>query len=333
MKLLSRQCKKLSVGLAALSVVLSCVGLSGAQEKSLELVPVRQLRSERPLFVGGYHFFSAASGLVKRGRYFYVVADDAQVLGYFQSGRLAKVLPLLHRRELPANASLRAKIKPDFEALTWVEVEGKVGLIALCSGSGELRNAGVYLPLNNDGKPGTPVEFDLKPVYDKLRERFTDLNVEGLSVVGDRLRLLQRGNSSLSPNAVIDLKLEPFLEAMLCGGAVSPDALLDVRVVDLGTVDGARGPVRWTFTDLCPIGEGRSVFTAAAEDTDNPYEDGEVLGSAIGVLEADGTVSKFWKVSQIVKLEGIAVKGKIAYVVTDQDDPEHAATLYKVRLP
>lgn len=311
----------------------SSVVSAQTQEEPLVLEPVRELHTKEAVFPGGPRFLSAASGMVVRGRDFYVVADDTQLLGYFQSHRRLRQITILNRPPLPADPKLRGKIKPDFEALTLLDIGTRPQLLALCSGSGELRNSGVLIPLRRDGRPGEPLEFDISPVYDALRQQFVDLNIEGVSVVGEHLRLLQRGNSSQSGNAVIDLKLAPFLLAATRGRPVGAETIAKVCEVDLGTVTGSHGPVRWTFTDLCPLTNGRSLFTAAAEDTDNPYEDGEIIGSAVGVLEADGTVSHFQKVEQIVKLEGIAVAGDLVYVVTDSDNPQEPATLFSLKLP
>lgn len=317
----------------SIAITLLTQGTGSAEESPLSLKAAGRLRAEQPLFQSGPFYFSAASGLVRHGKHFYVVADDAQVLGYFRWGRPARVINILQRPPLPANSSLRAKVKPDFEALTLLESGPEASLLAVCSGSGEYRDSAVYLPLSQDGRPKARVEIDLKPLYDKLRERFSQLNVEGVSVVKDRVRLLQRGNSSKDPNAIIDLDLEAFLRAVKKEQRISPDIVREIKEIDLGTTAGSDGPVRWTFTDLCPLEDGRSVFTAAAEDTDNPYEDGEILGSAIGVLELDGTISSFRRVKQKIKLEGVAVKGRMLYLVTDADDPKNAAVLYKVKLP
>lgn len=314
--------------------LLSCSTVSAQTESEpLVLTPGRSLHTARAVVPQGPRYLSAASGMVVRGRHFYVVADDTQILGYFQGHQALRQTTILRRPPLPAEPKLRGKLKPDFEALTLLDIGTQPQLLALCSGSGRRRNSGVLIPLLPNGRPGPPLEFDLKLVYDALRERFVDLNIEGASVVGEHLRLLQRGNSSQSGNALIDLKLAPFLLAAMRGKSVGAEVLAKVQDVDLGTVPGSQGPVRWTFTDLCPLGGGRSIFTAAAEDTDNPYEDGEIIGSALGVLEADGTVSFFRKVDQVVKLEGVAVAGDTIYLVTDSDNPEEPATLFQLKRP
>jgi hypothetical protein len=324
--------KYLTPCVAAYAAFLFCFSPASAEQAPLPLTPLRELHTATPVLPGGPRYLSAASGLVVQGQDFYVVADDHQILGSFRGDQPLRQLTILDRPALPTDSSLRARLKPDFEALTALEIGGRPYLLALCSGSGELRNSGVLIPLLGQGRLGKPLEFDISPVYRALHDRFVDLNIEGVTVVGERLRLLQRGNSSRSANAVIDLRLSTFLLAASRGKSVSEKAIFNIQEVDLGTTPGSDGPVRWTFTDLCPLDNGRCLFTAAAEDTDNPYQDGDVLGSAVGVLEVDGSVSRFHQVEGLIKLEGISVVGDTVYLVTDSDDPEHPATLFSTPL-
>lgn len=62
---------------------------------------------------------SAASGLVRAGKFLYVVADDELHLGVFDAaGAAAGSLLRLFDGELPESGSKRKKKKPDLEALT-----------------------------------------------------------------------------------------------------------------------------------------------------------------------------------------------------------------------
>jgi hypothetical protein len=66
----------------------------------------------------GLKFLSAASGLVRVGERFYVVADDELQLGMFTAGSAAPLrLVRLFEGELPAGARKRKAVKPDFESL------------------------------------------------------------------------------------------------------------------------------------------------------------------------------------------------------------------------
>lgn len=299
----------------------------------LNLTPVGELR------LGGKKgHVAAASGLVKVDDTFHVVADDSLDLSTFSTdlaeGGVEK--RLLDRQELPQDEKQRKAFKPDLESLTQVSTQTGEALLALGSGSTESRHTGVYLGLDSDGQTGKPIAFDLSPLYHSLGQQFPQLNIEGAAALDGKLRLLQRGNGEDSSNAIIDLDLHDSIEAASQGKALTPDLIRGTKSVDLGSTTGSQGEVPWTFTDLTSLGDGRSLFIAAAEDTDNPYDDGEILGSAVGVMEADGTISQLRPTVQNVKLEGLAVEttdeGLQAYLVTDGDDPHRPATMYKVGL-
>lgn len=279
-------------------------------------------------------FVSAASGLVQVGDDLFVVDDDSISLGIFSAKTLApgRSIPLFRRRPQSGDKEARKVSKPDLESLAWVETSGGSGLLAFGSGSSPHRNTGVFLRFSQ-GRVTQVLNFDLTPLYEKLGDRIQDLNVEGLASLGETLRLVHRGNSARGSNAIVDLDLETVMQSAQRGRAVGPEALKSISEVELGAVEG----VPWTFTDLAPLGDGRSLFLAAAEDTDDPYSDGEILGSAVGILEADGTVTGFRAVSNTVKLEGVHVQKEAQHyqlwMVSDPDSKSTPARIYRLSLP
>ncbi len=306
-----------------------------------------QLFLKDPTAPGRGDYLSAASGLVIVGAYRYAVADDENHLAIFDSdqpssatqnrGTLLQLFP----GTLPADKAARKKAKPDLEALTFLspEVSGTAhgALLAIGSGSGDKRNRGALIPLNANGTTtGAVHEIDLMPLYEKLGTEFTELNIEGVAVSGSSLRLLQRGNGRAGFNAVVDLDLGKVSKALAAGGnALTPDMIASIQKLDLGSVPGVqRLRVPLTFTDLTVLPDGRSVFTAVAEDTPNAWEDGPIVGAAVGILAADGSLVVVQQFTPSdVKLEGISAtvggKGGIALeMVTDPDDPSQPATAY-----
>jgi hypothetical protein len=164
-----------------------------------------------------------------------------------------------------------------------------------------------------------------------------ELNLEGVAVVGDRLRLFQRGNgapagAAVAVDAAVDLPLAGFL-AFIDGGPVPP--VLGVTWFQLGVA----GSVRYGFTDVHALPDGRLLFLASAEDSPNAIDDGQVHGTRIGIiddrgvrttdlLDADGHVAP-------VKGEGlVAVPGEPGrvYVALDLDDPDLPSELCTVEL-
>ena len=153
------------------------------------------------------------------------------------------------------------------------------------------------------------------------------------------LRLFQRGNGAprgeLQPvNATCDIGWSILWEHIRFGGP--PPPLRDVTQYDLGDLGG----VRLTFTDAAAMPGGGVLFLATAEDSPDAIRDGEVFGTAIGVLGDDDSprwapLSDAQGEPLRVKAEGLAVDwdepGR-AYVVLDSDTSRAPAELLEVQL-
>jgi hypothetical protein len=299
----------------------------------LELRKLRDLEVEEPSGPGRPAHLSAASGVVRRADYVYVIGDDELHLGVFElssgrPGRLERVL----EGALPDGHDERSDEKPDLEALTLLPpFEGHPygALLGLGSGSGPRRDRGFVCALAADGALGEePREIDLEPVYRLLREHIADLNVEGAATMGDRLWLLQRGNSELGSNVVAELSLEQVLRSLREDLTSDAHELENVRSYDLGDIEG----VELTFSDATPIAERLLVFTASAE-----ADDGGIRGSVVGTLELDGSVNRLRTIDRRWKVEGVHAAidtGVLDFTfVCDQDDPDTPLPLLAATMP
>lgn len=188
---------------------------------------------------------------------------------------------------------------------------------------------------------------DCEALYDALAARTefagSELNIEGAACLRDRLWLANRGNGAPrgevgAVDAIAELRLDAVL-AYLDGRGPVP-SIERVTQVDLGTVRGAR----LTFTDLAPSRDGRLWFLAAAERSPNAYDDGEVAGAAIGVVEpwADSAALSVLVEQDgshaYCKPEGLAIAGTrgsevIAYACVDADDPDVPSDLITIAAP
>jgi hypothetical protein len=274
---------------------------------------------------------SAASGLVQHGPVVYVVADDETFLDVYAiatARRTARVS--LFDDVLPDEPKARKERKPDLEALTALP-DGR--LLALGSGSTELRARGVVLarPDGEGEAPHDPRIIDLAPLYGSLRRRFPELNIEGAAACGGLIRLLQRGGAGRD-NAVIDLDLTATLRRIDDRLPLDAELVCAVRSVPLGVLDG----IALGFTDAAPIDESSAeiAFVAAAEDTDDPYEDGPCRGSVIGILDAEAHVTRVDRIAGCAKIEGLAVRPGVGLLmVADPDDRAQRAPLFEADWP
>ena len=287
-----------------------------------------------PLPASGAHL-SAASGLVKVGPYLYVVGDDELSLGRFDGHSHAPgSLVRLFDGTLPTSPGGRKAAKPDLEALALLPAgpEHPFGaLIAFGSGSRPNRQRAALLALTAQGEvDGRPHTVDLAPLYQPLWANFDNLNIEGAFVVGLAMCLLQRGNAPAGLNACIRFELDAFA-AWLHGHAPAPSAE-SITHFELGSIGG----VPLGFTDGTPLPDGGWLFSAAAEDTRDPYLDGRCTGSIVGVVDATGRLRRTERLVGRHKVEGISASADGSalelLMVTDADNRQSPALLLTATL-
>ncbi|MBC8070991.1 MAG: hypothetical protein IAG13_21885 [Deltaproteobacteria bacterium] len=265
---------------------------------------------------------SAASGLVRVGDELWIVADDELALARYSFDGHAVGEPLvLFAGELPREPRARKRAKPDLEALVAL---GDGDVLALGSGSRKNRDRGALV------RGGRVHGVDLEGLYRRLAQDFDRLNVEGASVLGDRLVLLTRRTGRSGGNTLVHLDLAATRRAL----ATAQPALGGELVVDIVEVAlGEEGGAPYGFTDATPDGDAL-LFTAAAEATDDPYDDGACRGCIIGRADARGRVLTRWSVTPTLKLEGITTfDDHTVLVVADADDAAIASPLLRARLP
>lgn len=312
----------------------------------------------------------AASGVAFFGPRLLVVQDDAAYIAWVDPDTgLADPVPLAAgadgRRRF--EVALGNKVhKPDHEALAVLtfEEDGVLVDVALALGSGSTPARQRVALVREQGDGSHPrmarralevLEVAADGWYTKLRgaTRFagSELNVEGCVARGDTLVLFQRGNgavregvAAVNATACVDLGA---LIAYLAGDGPPPEPTsIAPRPLPIPT---AFGDATLGFTDATLGPDGVMLYLAAAERSPNTYDDGEILGSAIGLIaapdaptgapvvitHADGSVFRG-------KAEGIAFAADRAasmsednlrvFVVVDADDPGTPAELLEVEL-
>ena len=272
---------------------------------------------------------SAASGLVRHKDVYYVIADDQLSLAVFSLNIPSHhyFVPLISG-DLPTDKKLRKKVKPDWEALVALTIEGDFfTLLAVPSGSTTLRTRGVRVNFQNQKVVSTKfVDFTI--LYHHLQTRFQELNIEGAAVKDNVLNLFQRGNGRSAQNAVIDLDLKKVLANINESGVINPECIIQIKEYDLGQIKN----VNLSFTDACYCTDGSLFFLAAAEDIQSTYDDGAYVGAVLGQLNTAGEVISVTEVECPAKPEGLWVDktdtGYKIYIVTDADNPDQTSQLY-----
>jgi hypothetical protein len=300
----------------------------------LRLRTLRELRLEEPSAPGRPPHVAAASGVVRRGDFVYVIGDDELFLAVFEltaadrPGTLRRALA----GELPLGRDARGDAKPDLEVLTVLPPFGGHpygALLGLGSGSAPGRDRGFVWALDADGALRDAARaVDLAPLYERLAERIDRLNIEGASVLGDRLWLLQRGGADRAAGIVAELSLAHVMDSLQRDLRIDAHELAGLRAYDLGTLQG----VPLTFSDATPVADELLVFTASAE-----AEDGGIRGSVVGTLDRGGEVRRLRTIDRRFKVEGVHASidtGVVDFLfVCDQDDPDTPSPLLAAAMP
>lgn len=203
-----------------------------------------------------------------------IVSDDAPFV--FRCARDGRVLSSIPVTGLPtALTRIPKPQKPDFEAAVSGTVDHQQCLVAFGSGSLEgVRDSVLILPL---AAPGDQRVKSLSPFYAHIRQHFgiakKDFNIEGAALRGDKFVLFNRGT-----NHVICCSFKKLMKHLLANGELPKLSGWTVDLPKTGTyITGFSGG------DF--INEDHLLFCASAEATTDWYQDGEVLGSYIGVLK------------------------------------------------
>jgi hypothetical protein len=291
----------------------------------LELRKLRDLDVSREDDGDRAPYIAAASAVVRRGDFVYVIGDDEHDLGVFE---VSSPDP---GRMRPAIADDGDGDKPDFEALSALppfEGASHGALFGLGSGSKRTRDRGFFWRLGPDGAlDGEPEEIDLHPLYERLRDEIEELNVEGAAVLEDALWLFHRGNDEASSNAVIEVSLAQAMESLRADHRLDVDEIQRVRDYELGELDGTR----LCFSDATPLSDELIVFTASAEG-----EDGEICGSVVGTVSRAGTVERLRTIDRRWKVEGVHAAidtGVIDFVFVCDQDADEPSPLLSATMP
>ncbi len=293
-----------------------------AIEKVRELA-IAPLGNNRPAFV------ISASGLVRIEHRVLIVADDEFHLAEFdlrnnQPGSWIRLLP----GSLASDYRERKKQKPDLETVTRIRPDQFAtfgSLLVVPSMSRPNRITGALIKLKNDLTiSDSPVPIDFSHIRKKLAQSIDGLNVEGIAIQEAVTKLFHRGSKSKGKSVVAELDTRTFLHALHDTHKPLSSCILELREYDLGDIEG----IGLSFTDAVPMPDGRVVFLATAEATDDEYRDGANLGSSLGIMKVNGDIERIIRISGREKFEGICAD----YLTTKATSSDRAAHSMEVLL-
>lgn len=218
----------------------------------------------------------SASGIVKAGNSNYVAGDDSPYLFCYSEGFTETKKIRIFSADKVEGDRITKKHKPDFEAMEKIH-EAEIAVFGSGSKSPQ-RDYFIRILLKED-------EHEVKTnqisgFYKKLKELdiFSDseFNIEAAAEYQGQFFLFNR-----KKNIVIKFSYEEFV-AHIENDAPQPEVFVTaVKLPEINGLEaGFSGATAFPNRPLL-------IFTASVEDTDNAYDDGDILGSFIGVLDME----------------------------------------------
>lgn len=216
----------------------------------------------------------SASGVEVTNSGIYVIGDDSPWIFLLNKNfEVEKKYHLFPKNET-GDSIIEKMQKPDLEALTKGNREG-TKLYAFGSGS---KSPERDVLLEIDLLDSMQVkEHALMDFYSTLRNEANlsaeDLNIEAAEVLEENLFLFNRGK-----NLILKYSLSEFNNYLIAGGKTPVPIIYEILLPEISSIpSGFSGATVDERT-------GSIIFTATVEDTQNWIDDGEVLGSFIGVI-------------------------------------------------
>ncbi|MFN3999171.1 DUF6929 family protein [Algoriphagus sp.] len=268
----------------------------------------------------------SGSGIIKSGQLYYVIGDDSPFLFCLNNDfKIVSKTPLVDTANF-SEKRIEKSIKPDFEALELIS-DSEIVIFGSGSKSPE-RNIFMRILL----KDSLIIEkYDISEFYSNLRNftilQDSELNIEAAAYRDNQLFLFNR-----KKNLIISFVYKDLL-AYIKGEKEFPK--WEIVQFSLPKIDG----IEAGFSGATALfGEPKIIFTASVENTDNAYDDGEILGSFIGIVDiSNNNISKSFNHCKIpnpeanLKVESVAIEEEISTgktkVVLISDDDKGNSTL------
>ena len=262
----------------------------------------------------------SGSGIIRSGELYYIIGDDSPFL--FTLNKEFKAIsktPLLDSVNFSEDRIIKSK-KPDFEAL---EMIGKNEIVVFGSGSkSPERNIFIRILLKD---PMIIERYDISELYNNLRNlpllKDSELNIEATAFRNNQIFLFNR-----KKNLIIKFNYQDLL-TYIKGERDFPEP--EIRQFYLPKING----IEAGFSGATALqDEAKIIFTASVENTNNAYDDGEILGSFIGMIDiSNNKISQFFEYCEIpntaanLKVESVTIEEEISsgetkvILITDDD--------------
>lgn len=287
---------------------------SASSSEAVEKMQVLKLtaRTTREVF---YEQLPSASGLEYVQGTFYVLGDDSPYLFQLnEKYELVNRTPLFDTTGV-VNGRIPKAVKPDLESMAAFTYGRDDMLLLLGSGASKARNKGYLINLSEEMEVQ---ELNMSRFYTFLKqvlrlESEGQLNLEGLATDQVYTYLLQRPLGA-GGNTLLRFNTDAFKDFILGRAEMPAVAVYHFKLPQIGQLPSG-------FSGAFAMG-GKLFFTASVEETPNAIEDGEVLGSFLGMIDlralayaSDAVNPLQVPVVQLQHEDGTAYRGKAESLV------------------
>lgn len=263
---------------------------------------------------------ASASGIIKVNDEYYVVGDDAPFL--FKLNEDFEVISSepIHSKNNFIHHRFEKSKKPDFEAMELIENEE---IIIFGSGSkSPERDVFKRISLKN---PTKVKSYQISEFYNYLKNleilKNTYLNIEAVAYRNGEIFLFNRAK-----NIIFSFNYKLLISYFEEKSAMPS---LKINQYKLPNIQG----IEAGFSGATTLKNHEYiVFTASVENTPNGYDDGEILGSFVGMIPIKNNIPSttfktvlFPIIQDKLKVESVTIKEEIQFgktnivVVTDDD--------------
>jgi len=268
----------------------------------------------------------SGSGMSWHAGKHFVVGDDSPYLFTLDRSFAITDRSLLKAYPVEVDGRIAKDLKPDYEAMATVTWGGTVWNLILGSGSKKgTRETGLLV--DTDGKLASHVR-DMATLYRDFAVlgRFSSgsvVNIEAVAVAHEAVYLFNRGNADR--NLLFKVTLGDLMAYMSGRVEKIPDIQLhEARLPRLqGKEAGFSGADYWPEIDSL-------VYSASVEGSDNAYDDGEVLGSYLGLIPLtalkDRAALDLTRSAQLITQDGVPLKTKVESIALAHTDSRRATS-------
>lgn len=266
-----------------------------------------------------------ASGISVSQDSIFIVGDNSPFLYRLDlQGKLISKNPI-YATDNFIQGEIQKDIKPDLEAMELVQSERGKELIIFGSGS-KSPERDIFLKVLLEGEPEME-SHSLESFYNMLRGlkimEGIELNIEAVALAENDLLLLNRDE-----NLIFRFNYMEFLNFLKNKENMPVPEIISVDLPEISGIEAG-------FSGATYLPESQVlIITASVEDTPNAYDDGQVLGSFIGVVSlseignagaykfvllSEGNVPLQTKVESVAVSKNLSEKEVELFLVTDSD--------------